>query len=134
MSKIKIGINGFGRIGRITFRAILKRNDVEVLAINDLLDVNHLAYLLKYDSVHGKLNDDISVKGNDLVVNGNRIRVTAEKNPSDIYLHITNKAIVWWTYENTIKNYYCKTWIRSRPCIISNHKFPRLVLEAFQNV
>ena len=84
MSKIKIGINGFGRIGRITFRAILKRNDVEVLAINDLLDVNHLAYLLKYDSVHGKLNDDISVNGNDLVVNGNRIRVTAEKNPSDI--------------------------------------------------
>ena len=84
MSKIKIGINGFGRIGRITFRAILKRNDVEVLAINDLLDVNHLAYLLKYDSVHGKLNDDISVKGNDLVVNGNRIRVTAEKNPSEI--------------------------------------------------
>ena len=84
MSKIKIGINGFGRIGRITFRAILKRNDVEVLAINDLLDVNHLAYLLKYDSVHGKLNDDISVNGNDLVVNGNLIRVTAEKNPSDI--------------------------------------------------
>ena len=84
MSKIKIGINGFGRIGRITFRAILKRNDVQVLAINDLLDVNHLAYLLKYDSVHGKLNDDISVDGNDLVVNGNRIRVTAEKNPSDI--------------------------------------------------
>ena len=84
MSKIKIGINGFGRIGRITFRAIIKRNDVEVLAINDLLDVNHLAYLLKYDSVHGKLNDDISVNGNDLVVNGNRIRVTAEKNPSDI--------------------------------------------------
>ena len=84
MSKIKIGINGFGRIGRITFRAILKRNDFEVLAINDLLDVNHLAYLLKYDSVHGKLNDDISVNGNDLVVNGNLIRVTAEKNPSDI--------------------------------------------------
>ena len=84
MSKIKIGINGFVGIGRITFRAILKRNDVEVLAINDLLDVNHLAYLLKYDSVHGKLNDDISVDGNDLVVNGNRIRVTAEKNPSDI--------------------------------------------------
>ena len=84
MSKIKIGINGFGRIGRITFRAILKRDDVEVLAINDLLNVNHLAYLLKYDSVHGKLNDDINVNGNDLVVNGNRIRVTAEKNPSDI--------------------------------------------------
>ena len=84
MSKIKVGINGFGRIGRITFRAILKRDDVEVLAINDLLDVNHLAYLLKYDSVHGKLDDEINVIGNDLVVNGNKIRVTAEKNPLDI--------------------------------------------------
>ena len=84
MSKIKVGINGFGRIGRITFRAILRRDDVEVLAINDLLDVNHLAYLLKYDSVHGKLDDEINVIGNDLVVNGNKIRVTAEKNPLDI--------------------------------------------------
>ena len=84
MSKIKVGINGFGRIGRITFRAILKRDDVEVVAINDLLDVNHLAYLLKYDSVHGKLEDSISVDENSLVVNGNRIRVTAERNPVDI--------------------------------------------------
>tara|TARA_B100001996_G_C18660673_1_gene592949 strand:- start:608 stop:1606 length:999 start_codon:yes stop_codon:yes gene_type:complete len=84
MSKIKVGINGFGRIGRITFRAILKRNDVEVVAINDLLDVNHLAYLLKYDSVHGKLEDSISVDQNSLVVNGNRIRVTAERDPIDI--------------------------------------------------
>ena len=84
MSKIKVGINGFGRIGRITFRAILKRDDVEVVAINDLLDVNHLAYLLKYDSVHGKLEDSISVDQNSLVVNGNRIRVTAERDPIDI--------------------------------------------------
>ena len=84
MSKIKVGINGFGRIGRITFRAILKRDDVEVVAINDLLDVNHLAYLLKYDSVHGKLEDSISVDQNSLVVNGNRIRVTAERDPVDI--------------------------------------------------
>ncbi len=84
MSKIKVGINGFGRIGRITFRAILKRDDVEVVAINDLLDVNHLAYLLKYDSVHGKLEDSISVEQNSLVVNGNRIRVTAERDPIDI--------------------------------------------------
>ena len=84
MSKIKVGINGFGRIGRITFRAILKRDDVEVVAINDLLDVNHLAYLLKYDSVHGKLEDSISVDRNSLVVNGNRIRVTAERDPIDI--------------------------------------------------
>ena len=84
MSKIKVGINGFGRIGRITFRAILKRDDVEVVAINDLLDVKHLAYLLKYDSVHGKLEDSISIDGNNLVVNGNNIRVTAERNPIDI--------------------------------------------------
>ena len=70
MSKIKIGINGFGRIGRITFRAALKRDDVEVIAINDLLDVNHLAYLLKYDSVHGKLEDSIQTNESNLVVNG----------------------------------------------------------------
>ena len=81
---VKVAINGFGRIGRITFRAILKRDDVEVVAINDLLDVNHLAYLLKYDSVHGKLEDSISVDQNSLVVNGNRIRVTAERDPIDI--------------------------------------------------
>ena len=84
MSRIRVGINGFGRIGRITFRAILKRDDIEVVAINDLLDVEHLAYLLKYDSVHGKLNDQISTKENCLIVNGNEIRVTAEKNPLDI--------------------------------------------------
>ena len=84
MSKIKVGINGFGRIGRITFRAILKRDDVEVVAINDLLDVKHLAYLLKYDSVHGKLEDSISVDQNSLVVNGNKIRVTAERDPINI--------------------------------------------------
>ena len=84
MSSIRVGINGFGRIGRITFRAILKRDDIEVVAINDLLDVEHLSYLLKYDSVHGKLNDQISTKENCLIVNGNKIRVTAEKNPLDI--------------------------------------------------
>ena len=76
MSKIRVGINGFGRIGRITFRAILVRNDVEVVGINDLLDVKHLAYLLKYDSVHGKLNDNISTEEDFLIVNGNRINHT----------------------------------------------------------
>ena len=84
MSKIKVGINGFGRIGRITFRAILKRDDIEVVAINDLLNVDHLAYLLKYDSVHGKLDDNISVDGNHLIVNDSKIRVTAKKNPLEI--------------------------------------------------
>ncbi len=94
MSSIRVGINGFGRIGRITFRAILKRDDIEVVAINDLLDVEHLAYLLKYDSVHGKLNDQISTKENCLIVNGNEIRVTAEKNPLDINWGALNVDVV----------------------------------------
>ena len=84
MNTVKVGINGFGRIGRITLRAILKRKDVEVVAINDLLEINHLAYLLKYDSVHGKCEASIDVAGNDLIVNGKTIRVTAERNPLDI--------------------------------------------------
>jgi glyceraldehyde 3-phosphate dehydrogenase len=84
MSKIKIGINGFGRIGRITFRAILKRSDVEVVAINDLHEIENLAYLLKYDSVHGKLEDEIKITESALIVNGNSIRITSERDPSDI--------------------------------------------------
>lgn len=94
MGKIRVGINGFGRIGRITFRAILMRDDIEVVAINDLLDVEHLAYLLKYDSVHGKLNDQISTKENCLIVNGSEIRVTAEKNPLDINWGVLNVDVV----------------------------------------
>jgi len=81
MSKVKIGINGFGRIGRMVFRSCLKRDNVEVVAINDLLDIEHLAYLLKYDSVHGICNADISVENNQLYVNGRHIRITAERNP-----------------------------------------------------
>ena len=81
---IKIGINGFGRIGRIAFRAAINRNNVEVVAINDLLDVDYLAYLLKYDSVHGRFDGDIAVKDGQLVVNGKEIRVTAERNPADL--------------------------------------------------
>jgi len=80
----KIGINGFGRIGRIAFRIAAEKSDVEVVAINDLLDVDHLAYLLKYDSVHGKFKGDVSVKDGNLVVNGKNIRITAEKNPEDL--------------------------------------------------
>lgn len=83
MSK-KIGINGFGRIGRIAFRIASKRNDVEVVAVNDLLDVEHLAYLLKYDSVHGRFDGEVEVKDGNLVVNGKTIRVTAERNPEDL--------------------------------------------------
>ena len=84
MSTVKIGINGFGRIGRIAFRIAASRPNVQVVGINDLLDVEHLAYLLKYDSVHGKFDGEIEVKGGNLVVNGNEIRVTAERNPEDL--------------------------------------------------
>ncbi len=81
---IKIGINGFGRIGRLVFRAAQKRNDVEVVGINDLLDVDYIAYMLKYDSVHGNFDGDIAVKDGNLVVNGKTVRVTAERNPADL--------------------------------------------------
>lgn len=80
----KIGINGFGRIGRIAFRIASQKEDVEVVAVNDLLDVEHLAYLLQYDSVHGKFDGTVEVKNGHLVVNGKEIRVTAEKNPEDL--------------------------------------------------
>ena len=84
MANVKIGINGFGRIGRIAFRIASERSDLEVVGINDLLDVEHLAYLLKYDSVHGKFKGSIEVNDGNLVVNGNVIRVTAERNPEDL--------------------------------------------------
>ncbi|HPF10774.1 MAG TPA: type I glyceraldehyde-3-phosphate dehydrogenase [Flavobacteriaceae bacterium] len=80
----KIGINGFGRIGRIAFRIAAQNNNVEVVAINDLLEVDHLAYLLKYDSVHGKYPGTIEVKDGHLVVDGKTVRVTAERNPEDL--------------------------------------------------
>ncbi len=84
MSKIKIGINGFGRIGRIAFRIAVNRPNIEVVGINDLLEVDHLAYLLKYDSVHGQFDGTIEVNNGNLVVNGNEIRISAERNPEDL--------------------------------------------------
>ena len=80
---VKVGINGFGRIGRMVFRAIVDNfsNDVQVVGINDLLEPAYLAYMLKYDSVHGRFNHDVKVEGNFLIVNGNRIRLTAEREP-----------------------------------------------------
>jgi len=82
---IKVGINGFGRIGRMAFRAIAKEfTDMEIVGINDLLDPDYLAYMLKYDSVHGRFDGDVSVSGGNLVVNGKTIRITAERNPADL--------------------------------------------------
>ncbi len=84
MSTVKLGINGFGRIGRIVFRESYNRDNVEVVAINDLLDVDHLAYLLKYDSVHGRFNGKVEVKDGKLFVNDKHIRITAEKDPVNL--------------------------------------------------
>lgn len=81
---VKVGINGFGRIGRVVFRAALKNPNIEVVAVNDLTDAKMLAHLLKYDSVHGTLQADISVDGDYLVVDGQRVKVTAERNPAEI--------------------------------------------------
>ncbi len=81
---IKVGINGFGRIGRMVFRAAVERDDIEVVAINDLLDVDYLAYMLRYDSVHGRFKGEVSTKGGDLVVNGKAIRITAETDPAKL--------------------------------------------------
>lgn len=81
---IKIGINGFGRIGRIVFRAAQQRDDIEVVGINDLIDVDYMAYMLKYDSTHGRFNGTVEVKDGQLVVNGKTIRVTSERDPANL--------------------------------------------------
>ena len=81
---IKIGINGFGRIGRMVFRSAMKQADVTIVGVNDLLEVDHLAYLLKYDSVHGKYDGTVEVDGGDLIVDGQRVKISAERNPADI--------------------------------------------------
>jgi glyceraldehyde 3-phosphate dehydrogenase len=82
---IKVGINGFGRIGRMAFRAAAKDfQNIEIVAINDLLDPEYLAYMLKYDSVHGQFDGDVEVQDGNLVVNGKTIRITAERNPADL--------------------------------------------------
>ncbi len=94
MANLKIGINGFGRIGRLVFRTTIKKGNVDVVAINDLLDVEHLAYLLKYDSVHGKFDGTVAVEGGHLVVNGKTVRITAERDPKNIKWDAVGAEIV----------------------------------------
>ena len=84
MNKIKVGINGFGRIGRLVFRAAMEREDVEIVGINDLLSPDYMAYMLKYDSVHGAFNGKVEYNDNQMIVNGHAIRVTAEKDPANL--------------------------------------------------
>lgn len=84
MSKIKVGINGFGRIGRLAFRAAMKRNDMEIVGINDLLEVEYIAYMLRYDTIHGAFDGKVEVKDGKLIVNGQSIRITSEKDPSTL--------------------------------------------------
>ncbi|HXH72982.1 MAG TPA: type I glyceraldehyde-3-phosphate dehydrogenase [Mariprofundaceae bacterium] len=92
---IKVGINGFGRIGRMAFRAVAKDfPDMEVVAINDLLEPDYLAYMLKHDSVHGRFHGDVSVEGNNLIVNGKKIRLTAERDPANLKWNEVNVDVV----------------------------------------
>jgi glyceraldehyde 3-phosphate dehydrogenase len=91
---IRIGINGFGRIGRLVFRSAMKQEDVTIVGINDLLDIEHLAYLLKYDSVHGKYDGTVEINGNDLVVDGHPVRISAERDPSAIGWGSMNTDVV----------------------------------------
>lgn len=81
---IKLGINGFGRIGRLAFRVAAQREDIEIVGVNDLLELDHLAYLLKYDSVHGKYPGKVEIKNDTLFVDGKKVRVTSEKNPENL--------------------------------------------------
>ena len=91
---IRVGINGFGRIGRFVFRAACERNDIEVVGINDLIDVDYMAYMLKYDSTHGRFNGTVEVKDGHLVVNGKTIRVTAERDPANLKWDEINVDVV----------------------------------------
>jgi glyceraldehyde 3-phosphate dehydrogenase len=84
MAKIKVGINGFGRIGRLVFRAAINNPEFEIVGINDIIDVDYMAYMLKYDTIHGQFKDSIDIKDGKLVVNGHAIRVTAERDPSNL--------------------------------------------------
>ena len=94
MSNLKIGINGFGRIGRMVFRVAAQNENVEVVAINDLLDVEHLAYLLQYDSVHGRFDGTVAVEDGNLIVNGKTVRITAERDPKNIQWDAVGAEVV----------------------------------------
>ena len=84
MNKINIAINGFGRIGRLVFRAAINNPNINIVGINDLIDANYMSYMLRYDTTHGRFNGEVSVDGKDLVVNGNKIRVTSERDPANL--------------------------------------------------
>ena len=94
MSNLKIGINGFGRIGRMVFRASLRRDDIDIVAINDLLDLEHLAYLLKYDSVHGTVDASVEIVNGHLVVDGKTVRITAERDPKNLQWNSIGAEVV----------------------------------------
>ena len=91
---IRLGINGFGRIGRLVMRAAITRDDIEVVAINDLIDIDYIAYMLKYDSTHGRFSGTVEVQDNKLIVNGKEVRVTSERNPADLAWNDVNVDVV----------------------------------------
>jgi len=95
MNKINIAINGFGRIGRLVFRAAIDNPNIEIVGINDLIDANYMSYMLRYDTTHGRFNGEVSVDGKDLIINGKKIRVTSERDPSKLnWGYINAKYVV----------------------------------------
>ena len=94
MSKIKVGINGFGRIGRNVFKIALQRSNIEIVGINDLTDTKTLAHLLKYDSTQGRFEGEVSFDNENIIVNGKKVRVTAERNPANIAWAVTPDLVV----------------------------------------
>ena len=108
MSTIKVGINGFGRIGSLVFNAMLERDNIEIVGINDLINAEYMAYMMKYDSVHGKFNGEVRVEGNNLVVNGKTIRITSERDPNNLKWneergHYDFGPINWTEFWNVVK-------------------------------
>ena len=95
MKKIRVAINGFGRIGRMTARVLLERDNIELVAINDLTDTNTLAHLFKYDSVHRAFNGKVSAETDHLYINGNQVKVTSQKNPADLIYYNTYPGIAF---------------------------------------
>ncbi len=133
---IKVGINGFGRIGRMVFRAAVENfsNDIEIVGINDLLDPDYLAYMLKYDSVHGIFNHDIKVDGNYMIVDGKKIRLTAEKDPTQLKWNEVEAEVVVESTGLFLEDAKARMHIQAgaKKVIILHHELPRSHREGSQ--
>ena len=131
---IKVGINGFGRIGRMVFRAAVQNfKDIEIVGINDLLEPDYVAYMLKFDSVHGRFKGDVSVEGNFLVVNGKKIRLTACKDPAELKWSEVGADIIVEILKPTINTEFCRDAVRHTMEYATETALPRLAKDMSQD-